>query len=81
MKFVILVALLLFLYIVFRASIDPSSGSGGLSPTGGMRNNVMEQAELSNRNITYPSYDVSLYDYSGIPEQTVWKIGHWSNPL
>ena len=79
MKFILFVLFLIFVYILFRSSKNPSSGSGGLSPTGGERNYVMKQVELSNKNVTYPTYDVQLYDNSGIPGQMIWDIGHWSS--
>ena len=74
---------LLFLFVVllvFRSANrrGPASGSGGLSPTGGERNNVMEQVELSDRNIEYPTYDTPLYDNNGIPGRMTWDIGYWS---
>jgi len=80
MKVVLCLLFLVVVLLVFRTANTRSlaSGSGGLSPTGGERNNVMEQVELSDRNIEYPTYDTPLYDNSGIPERMVWDIGHWS---
>lgn len=81
MKIILFVLFLIFLYLLFRTSTyrGPGSGSGGLSPSGGMRNNVMEQAALSDKNVEYPTYDVDIYDNSGIPERMTWDIGHWSS--
>jgi len=81
MKIIVVVLFLIFLYILFRISMrrNPASGSGGLSPSGGMRNNVMEQVALSDKNVEYPTYDVYIYDNSGIPERMTWDIGHWSS--
>lgn len=81
MKVIICLLFLFVILLVFRSANQrsPGSGSGGLSPSGGERNNVMEQVELSDRNIEYPTYDTPLYDNSGIPERLTWDIGHWSS--
>lgn len=82
MKVILCLLFLFLILLVFRSANQRSlgSGSGGLSPSGGERNNVMEQVELSDRNIEYPTYDTPLYDNSGIPERLTWDIGHWSLP-
>jgi hypothetical protein len=80
MNVVLCLLFLVAVLLIFRTANTRSlvSGSGGLSPTGGERNNIMEQVELSDRNIEYPTYDTPLYDNSGIPGRMVWDIGHWS---
>lgn len=80
MKLLLLLVILLFLYIIFMQSPNTNypRTSGGLSPSGGMRDALMYQADLSDRNVTYNDYMPQVYDESyGIPEPTVFPIGHW----
>jgi hypothetical protein len=83
MKFILLVlAILLILFLLWSPNtnryVPTASGSGGLSPDGGMRNYTMSQSSLSDQNVTYNEYDVDIYDNHTIPERMIWDIGHWS---
>ena len=80
MKLLLLLVILLFLYIIIIRSPNKisSNGSGGLSPSGGMRDARMYQADLSDRNVTYNDYMPQVYDTGyDIPEPTVISVGHW----
>jgi len=78
MKLIILLLCIFIICVWIRSLRNPASGSGGLSPDGGMRDNTMTQSELKYSPITYNNYEPYLYDTEMIPEPMVWKVGHWS---
>jgi hypothetical protein len=43
-----------------------------------MRESVLYQTELSDRNVSYPTYHGAVYENYTIPEPMVWDVGHWS---
>lgn len=81
MKLLVVLLLIIFLYLLY-CILSPkgysSSGSGGLSPEGGMRNAVMEQASLKYPPIEYNDLEPYIYDNYQIPDPMIWKVGHWS---
>jgi len=84
MKLLLLLVILLFLYIIMTRSPNKisSDGSGGLSPSGGMRDARMYQADLSDRNVTYSDYMLQVYDtVYDIPESSVISVGHWGGSM
>jgi hypothetical protein len=79
MKLIIALLILVFLYIILCCvSPNPSNGSGGLSPNGGMRNLPFEHSPLKYPQIQYPTYETDQYDRHEIPRPMTWKVGHWS---
>ena len=76
---VAIIILFVLLYSPKNGYVPDKAGSGGLNPDGGMRNALFEQSELSDRNVSYNHYDVTIYDNYEIPERMVWNVGHWSN--
>jgi len=78
----LLLIIALFIVLIIASPnagyVPDKAGSGGLKPNGGMRNAMIEQTELSDRNVTYNSHDLSIYDYHEIPQKYTWDVGHWS---
>jgi hypothetical protein len=78
--FLLIIALFIVLIIASpnASYLADKSASGGLKPNGGMRNATIDDTELADRNVTYNSYDMNIYDYHVIPQKYTWGIGHWS---
>ena len=78
MKLLVALLIIIFLLAILPSPRNPASGSGGLDPNGGMRESVLYQTELSDRNVSYPTYHGAVYENYTIPEPMVWDVGHWS---